>query len=185
MNTKLVLASASPRRKEILEEAGYTFIIRTSDADESLPGGISPEEAVKLLAERKAKAVKRKTDETVIAADTVVALRGKILGKPESEQDAFDMLRSLSGRTHEVYTGVCVLNEKRCMLFSDKSLVEFRDLSDEEINEYIESGEPMDKAGAYGIQGKASAFAKVVSGSFYNVVGLPIEKLSGILREQA
>ncbi|MCR4593765.1 MAG: Maf family protein [Clostridiales bacterium] len=185
MKNQLVLASASPRRKEILTDAGYTFILRVSDADESLPEGISPEEAVRTLAERKAKAVKKSSNETVIAADTVVALEGKILGKPENEQDAFDMIRSLSGRVHDVYTGVCVINEKESTVFSDKSTVEFRELTDEEILDYIESGEPMDKAGAYGIQGKASAFAKVKSGSFYNVVGLPIEKLNAILKEQS
>lgn len=184
MNGKLVLASSSPRRRQILSEAGYSFIIRTTDTDESLPGGICPEEAVKLLAERKAKAVKREPGETIIAADTVVALNGKILGKPQDEQDAFAMIRSLSGKTHEVYTGVCLINENECIVFADKSLVEFRKLSDKEILEYIKSGEPMDKAGAYGIQGKASAFAKVTEGSFYNVVGLPMEKLDMFLREQ-
>lgn len=183
MNYKLVLASKSPRRKEILEKAGYEIEIRTQDADETLPNGILPEDAVKMLAEIKASAVERKNDELVIGADTVVVLDGKILGKPKTQDDAFSMLKSLSGRAHEVFTGVCLITNDKKVTFSDCSTVEFNKLTDEEIWNYINTGEPMDKAGSYGIQGLGSAFAKVSSGSFYNVMGLPIEILQDVLLE--
>lgn len=178
MSYKIVLASKSPRRKEILEKYGYKIEIRTQDADETLPKGISPKEAVELLAEIKATAVARSENELVIGSDTVVALDGKILGKPKTEQDAFLMLKSLSGRTHEVFTGVCLVTNREKIVFSDCSVVEFNELSDEQIWQYIKSGEPMDKAGAYGIQGGAKEFATIKNGSYYNVMGLPIEMLN-------
>lgn len=178
MNYKIVLASKSPRRKEILESAGYEIEIRTQDADETLPNGILPCDAVKMLAEIKANAVERENDELVIGADTVVVLDNKILGKPKNEQDAFLMLKSLSGRIHEVYTGVCLVTNKNKITFSERSEVVFDELTDEQIYAYIKTGEPMDKAGSYGIQGLGSAFAKVFSGSYYNVMGLPIETLN-------
>lgn len=172
---KIVLASKSPRRKEILEKAGYNIEIRVQDADETLPEGISPENAVKMLAEIKAAAVCREKGETVIGADTVVSVDGKILGKPKDEEDAFLMLKRLSGREHEVFTGVCILTDSGKTVFSERSAVEFDRLSDDKIYSYIKSGEPTDKAGAYAIQGLAGEFARVVSGSFYNVMGFPIE----------
>lgn len=172
---KIILASKSPRRKEILEKAGYDIEIRVQDADETLPEGISPEQAVRMLAEIKATAVKREQGEAVIGADTVVSLDGEILGKPKDKKDAFLMLRRLSGREHEVFTGVCILTDGGKTVFSECSAVKFENLSDKEIFAYIESGEPMDKAGAYGIQGLGGTFATVTSGSFYNVMGFPIE----------
>ena len=174
-NSKIILASKSPRRKEILENAGYDIKIRTQNADETLPAGISPEKAVQMLAEIKASAVERQSGETVIGADTVVSVDGEILGKPRDENDAFLMLKKLSNREHEVFTGVCIITDKSKTVFSERSVVRFNKLSDEEILLYIKSGEPMDKAGAYAIQGKAGEFARVESGSFYNVMGFPIE----------
>lgn len=175
---KIVLASKSPRRKEILEKAGYDIEIRIQDADETLPKGILPEDAVKMLAEIKASAVKRNSGEIVIGADTVVSLDGEILGKPKDENEAFLMLKRLSGREHEVFTGVCIMTDTNKKVFSDCSAVRFKNLSDEEITDYIKSGEPMDKAGAYGIQGLGGEFAAVTCGSFYNVMGFPIEKFN-------
>ena len=178
MSYKIILASKSPRRKEILEKAGYEIEIRVQDADETLPESILPSDAVKMLAEIKASAVEKNQNELVIGADTVVALDGKILGKPKDENDAFLMLKSLSGRIHQVYTGVCIITNKEKVSFAECSEVIFNELTDEQIKAYINTGEPMDKAGAYGIQGFASAFAKVFSGSYYNVMGLPIETLN-------
>lgn len=174
-NFKIILASKSPRRKEILENAGYDIEIRIQNVDETLPDGIFPEKAVQMLAEIKASAVERQSGETVIGADTVVTVDGEILGKPKDENDAFLMLKKLSGREHEVFTGVCVITDKSKTVFSERSAVQFRTLSDEEIFTYIKSGEPMDKAGAYAVQGLAGEFAKVVCGSFFNVMGFPIE----------
>lgn len=175
MTYKIVLASKSPRRKEILENAGYDIEIRVQDADETLPCGISPEKAVQMLACIKASAVNRNSGEIVIGADTVVSIDGKILGKPKDENDAFLMLKELSGREHEVFTGVCIVNGEKKIVFSERSAVRFNSLSDEEILSYIKSGEPMDKAGAYAIQGLGGEFASIVCGSFYNVMGFPIE----------
>lgn len=174
-NSKIILASKSPRRKEILENAGYDIVIRTQNADETLPLGISPEKAVQMLAEIKASTVERHSGETVIGADTVVSVDGEILGKPLDENDAFLMLKKLSNREHEVFTGVCIITDKSKTVFSERSAVRFNKLSDEKILSYIKSGEPMDKAGAYAIQGRAKEFARVESGSFYNVMGFPIE----------
>lgn len=174
---KIVLASKSPRRSEILKNAGFDFTVRTQDADETLPDGISPEEAVMLLAERKAKAVERKENEIVLGADTVVVLEEKILGKPTSEETAFEMLKSLSGRTHSVYTGVFAILNDGARKFCVKTDVEFLEISDREIEEYISTEEPFDKAGAYGIQGFASKFVKRINGDYFNVVGLPVSTI--------
>ncbi len=174
---RLILASTSPRRSEILKNAGYDFEIRTAIVDESLPAGIVPEQAVKILSKLKADAVKREKGETILAADTLVSIDGKILGKPKNEDEAFNMLKDLSDRKHDVYTGVCIINDSCEINFAEKSEVIFDDLTNEQIYEYIRSGEPMDKAGAYGIQGAASSFARVCSGSTYNVMGLPIERI--------
>jgi septum formation protein len=179
---KTVLASASPRRKQILENAGFEVEIRVSEADETLPEGISPEKAVEYLASVKAHAVKREKDELVIAADTVVALDGKILGKPRDEKEAFEMLSLLSGKKHTVYTGVCLLYNEKEEIFSDSTGVEFYPLTDGEILKYIETGEPMDKAGAYGIQGKGCVFVKGIKGDYFNVMGLPVSKLNQKLK---
>lgn len=179
----LILASGSPRRKEILENAGYRFKIITADADETLPDGITPEDAVKLLAELKGNAVAENNSGVVVSADTVVAFDGNILGKPEDEKDAERMLKMLSGNTHSVYTGVCVQQGSRKISFFEKTDVKFYPLSDEEIRSYIDTKEPMDKAGAYGIQGKGAVLVEKINGDYLNVVGLPLARLSRVLKQ--
>lgn len=180
---RIILASGSPRRRELLAQAGYTFEIEVSDADEHITAD-SPGEMVEKLAFRKAEAVAQlHLDEEepciVIGADTIVTLEGDILGKPEGEQDAMRMLSALSGRTHQVYTGVAIFllwngESKKNRIFHECTDVMMRELTEEEICRYIAAGEPMDKAGAYGIQGKAAVFVSGIRGDYYNVVGLPV-----------
>ena len=174
---KLVLASKSPRRSEILKNAGIDFTIRVADADETIPDGIKPEDAVVFLAARKAMAVERADDELVLGADTVVVLDNKILGKPKDRDDAYNMIKSLSGRVHSVFTGVCAIGNGVSVTFAEETKVEFLPLTDEEINAYIDTDEPYDKAGAYGIQGLASKFIRGIEGDYFNVVGLPISRI--------
>ncbi len=174
---KLVLASKSPRRSEILKNAGVEFTVRVADADETIPNNTKPQDAVVFLAARKAMAVERAIDEVVLGADTVVVLDNQILGKPQNREDAFNMLKSLSGRVHSVFTGVCIIGEGHSMTFAEKTEVEFLPLTDEEINEYIDTNEPYDIAGAYGIQGLASKFVLRINGDYFNVVGLPISAI--------
>lgn len=176
-NYKIVLASASPRRSEILKNAGFDFTVRVSNADETLPEGISPENAVKLLAEIKASAVERNKGEIIIGADTVVCLDDKILGKPKNYDEAFEMLKSLSGRSHFVYTGVCGITDSDKICFAEKTEVTFSEMTDKEISGYIETGDCFDKAGGYGIQGYASRFITGIKGDYFNVVGLPIGRI--------
>ena len=179
----MILASGSPRRKEILENAGYIFEIITADADETLPKKLSPEEAVKYLAELKGEAVKKDNGGVVISADTVVAFGENILGKPKNEEDAKRMLKMLSGKVHSVYTGVCVQDGEKKITFSEKTDVKFYELSSQEIDDYVLTGEPMDKAGAYGIQGKGAVLVEKIDGDYLNVVGLPLARLSRILKQ--
>lgn len=174
----LVLASASPRRKEIMQTAGLTFSVFVSDTDETLPDGISASDAVLELSFRKALAVaKTRPDDTVIGADTVVTLDGKILGKPSDPEDAKNMLRTLSGRTHKVFTGVCIIKNGTANKFFEETDVTFFELSEKEISDYVNSLEPMDKAGAYGIQGRGCTLVKEIKGDYFNVVGLPVARL--------
>ncbi len=177
---KLILASKSPRRSELLKNAGIEFTVRTADADETIPDGTRPEDAVVFLAARKAMAVKRNDGETVLGADTVVVLDDEILGKPKNRDDAFNMIKRLSGRVHSVFTGVCAIGDNGSLTFAEETKVEFYPLSDKEINEYVDTDEPYDKAGAYGIQGLASKFIRAIEGDYFNVVGLPI---SGIYKK--
>ena len=179
---KLILASQSPRRKEILESVGLNFDIMPVDADESLPEGIECADAVTMLARRKARALAEAhpelSDCVILAADTLVECFGEILGKPIDEKDAFRMLKALSGNTHQVYTGVCILyplsdGRRKKRFFSVCTQVAFFPLSDEQILSYIATGSPMDKAGAYGIQD--GGLVESIEGSFSNVVGLPQE----------
>ncbi len=174
---KLVLASKSPRRSEILKNAGIDFTVRVADADETIPDGTKPQDAVVFLAARKAMAVERADDELVLGADTVVVLDDKILGKPQDKDDAFNMIKSLSGRVHSVFTGVCAIGNGVSMTFSEETKVEFLPLSDDEIISYVNTNEPYDKAGAYGIQGLASKFIRGIEGDYFNVVGLPINRI--------
>lgn len=173
---KIVLASASPRRREILELAGLApDEIVPSDADETVPAGTSPAETVKLLAKRKGESVLPRVgeDALVISSDTVVALGDEILGKPADRDDARRMLRLLSGKKHHVYTGVYITCGKKETLFHNDTEVEFYDLTDGEIESYLDTGEPFDKAGAYGIQGRGCFLVRRIDGDFFSVMGLP------------
>ncbi len=182
----LILASASPRRHELLQAAGIPHEVRVADADETLPAGITPGEAVERLSQKKALAVAASVEpgSLVLGADTVVALDGVILGKPKDSEDAHRMLRSLSGRTHQVYTGITVTDGKKTVTDHAVTEVHMRPLTDGEINAYIRTGEPMDKAGAYGIQNRAALFVSGIGGDYANVVGLPLFLLGKILTEQ-
>lgn len=176
--SKIILASASPRRRELMELAGYDFEVICADIVEAVPKNVQPQEVVMSLALQKAQAVAAENeDAVVVGSDTVVALDGKILGKPHSESEACEMLRLLSGRTHKVFTGVAVVGDGKEKNFFDETDVEFYPLDEDEIKKYVATGEPMDKAGAYGIQGKGSVLVKRINGDFFNVMGLPIAKL--------
>lgn len=172
----LVLASASPRRADILKQGGFSFVTRVSGASETLPASLSPAAAVRRLAKRKGEAVDCGPGEVVLAADTVVVCAGQRLGKPQNETDAAGMLRLLSGRTHHVYTGVYITNGAQEVLFSERSAVTFFPLSEAEIDAYVRSGEAMDKAGAYAIQGRGALFVRRVAGDYLNIVGLPLAR---------
>ncbi|MCQ2463075.1 MAG: Maf family protein [Clostridia bacterium] len=179
---KLILASASPRRRELLTLAGYEYEVCPADIDESCIDTTDPGETVKILAEQKAKAVfASHTGCVVLGSDTVVAYNGVILGKPKSRKDAVNMLRMLSGKTHTVYTGVAAVTDGKCESFVSETQVEFYRLTDSEIDAYVNSGEPMDKAGAYGIQGKGVVLVKSVSGDYSTVVGLPLAECARLL----
>ena len=178
----IILASNSPRRKELLNLGGIDFIVKSSDVDETLPDGMTePCEVVKYLSKIKAKAV-YDGENIVIGADTVVAVDGEILGKPQDAEDAKRMLKMLSGKVHSVFTGVTIISPKCANSFYSETKVEFYSLTDEEIEEYIASREPMDKAGAYGIQGKGSLLIKGIVGDYFNVVGLPLAQTVRELR---
>lgn len=186
---RVILASKSPRRRELLgslaEKMGFDFEIITSEVDESVEDGIVPEEAVRILAVRKGSAVAQtlSDDALVISSDTLVELEGQALGKPTDESDAIRMLSSLSGRGHFVRTGVAVHYKGRLKSGVASTEVVFRPLSDEEIKEYVGSGEPMDKAGAYGIQGGAGKFVKEYIGDFDTVVGLSLALTEELITE--
>ena len=181
----LILASASPRRIELMGLITGDFKIIASDADETLPHKIHPEEAVKMLAQRKANAVlEQNIHDIVIGSDTVVALDEKILGKPVDEHDAVNMLRMLSGRTHIVYTGVCIATSKKLIVFCDKASVTFAKISDAEIFDYVKTLEPMDKAGAYAVQGTGARYIDRIEGSFHTVMGFPISMVYRCLKEE-
>lgn len=183
---KIVLASKSPRRRELLSTITESFEIIVEECDETLPDGVEPAEGVELLAVRKGNAVSASLpdDRLVISSDTLVELSGKALGKPLDEEDAYRMLRSLSGKAHNVHTGVAVHYKGRVFSGVDSTAVYFKELSDEEIRAYIATGEPMDKAGSYGIQGLGGRFVEKYEGRFDTVVGLSV-KLTEELIEKA
>jgi septum formation protein len=202
VSCKLILASASPRRRELLRMLGLDFEILVSTAEEKnreLPGeqGLlgklnSPEkpcspgeEAMAFAAGKAGEIADLHPDALVIAADTIVVTGEQILGKPRDEEDAREMLSSLSGQWHEVYTGIALVRaaEKKSLLDYERTRVKFHSLSGEEIDRYIRSGEPMDKAGAYGIQGLGAVLVERIEGCFFNVVGLPLAKLTLMLKE--
>lgn len=176
----LVLASKSPRRKDLLSLITEDFIIKTANVDESLPDNIEPNKAVEYLSKIKAQPFNNGMD-TIIGADTVVAVDGIILGKPKDRDDAYNMLKQLSGKYHSVFTGVTVIRPDKTVTFSVETRVKFFDLTDDEINEYIDTSEPFDKAGAYGIQGKGSLLVERIEGDYFNVVGLPVSILKKYL----
>ncbi len=179
----LILASQSPRRKDLLGLLNIPFTIQTADVDETLDTDCPIPDAVARLSLRKALAAKRTPEDTVIAADTIVVCDGYILGKPQDKETAFKMLAMLSGRSHQVMTGVTVLKGDRHISFTEVTQVRFRNLNAREIRDYIATGEPMDKAGSYGIQGGAALFVEGIEGDYYNVIGLPICKLSQTLKK--
>lgn len=188
---EFILASASPRRKELLSLITEDFDVVVSDADEDtiskdIPVSLYVQELALLKASATAKAVLKRKDALIIAADTVVTLDGAVLGKPDGEDGAFSMLKSLSGRVHEVYTGYCVMRMRdgKTVCNSVRTEVEFKELTDSKINGYIATGEPMDKAGAYGIQGHGSKLIKGINGDYFNVVGLPVGALSDTLERE-
>ena len=179
---QLILASASPRRQELLKLFGIPFIIRVADIDETMDPQASAYDEVARLSREKAMAVSREPEDTVIAADTIVVCQGKILGKPHSYEEAVSMLQLLSGRDHQVMTGCTVLKGDRAETFTEVTDIHFRELSEKEIRRYVDSGEPMDKAGAYGIQGGAALFCEKMVGDYYNVMGLPVCRLGQVLK---
>ena len=184
----IILASASPRRKEILSILDIPFKIMVSDADESADSTLPPYFIAEMLSLKKASAVAKNvnTHALIIGADTIVYSDGKILGKPKDDSDAFNMLKSLSNNWHSVISGVTVLDSKsaKSESFYVETKVKFANLSDDEINEYIKTKEPNDKAGAYGIQGRGARFIEKIDGDYFNVVGLPLQKLYSVLKKE-
>ena len=180
----LILASSSPRRRELLAKAGFTFEVRAADIDESLHAGEQPKDYVQRLALEKAQAIAALNPEAVVlGADTTVVLGGEVLGKPADHADAERMLRLLSGRTHQVYTGIAVVKGAEHRIHVETTDVVFRDLTDEELTTYLASGDAMDKAGAYGIQGYAARWIPRIEGDYFNVVGLPLSAVVQLLGE--
>lgn len=192
MKNRIILASGSPRRKELLEAAGIKFEVIVSDADESsvksdgVPVNIYVQELALLKAAATAKLVIKDKNAVIIAADTVVSVDGKILGKPDDAEDAFSMLSMLSGRAHEVYSGFCVMRIKdgKTVCRAVKTDVHFKTLSEDKIWRYIATGEPADKAGSYGIQGIGGLLVDKIEGDYQNVVGLSVSALSDVLEEE-
>ena len=182
---QLILASASPRRRELLALFGIPFAVRVADIDETMDLNKPPFEEVGRVSKGKALAVPREEGDVVIAADTIVVCEGKVLGKPRSEEEAKEMLRLLSGRDHQVMTGCTVLCGDQQETFVEVTDLHFRELSEEEIERYVASKEPMDKAGAYGIQGGAALFCQRMVGDYYNVMGLPVCRLGETLKRMA
>jgi len=182
---QLILASASPRRKELLGLFHIPFTIRVADIDETMDNTKSPYDEVGRVSALKALAIPREADDVVIAADTIVVCEGKVLGKPHSKAEAMEMLSLLSGRDHQVMTGCTVLKNNRCETFTEVTDLHFRTLSQKEIENYVATGEPMDKAGSYGIQGGAALFCERMVGDYYNVMGLPVCRLGQVLKQVA
>ncbi|AQS59964.1 Maf family protein [Desulforamulus ferrireducens] len=181
----IILASASPRRQELLANLGLNFEIKISDVDESLDEQTPPAQQVEQLAERKARAVAAQlTQGLVIGADTLVTLNNQVLGKPKDRREAIEMIKQLQGRSHEVYTGLAVIDAAtdKAVITHQATAVRFKSLTMEQIERYVDTGEPYDKAGAYAVQGKASVFIDSIRGCYFNVVGLPVAKLADVLK---
>lgn len=188
MREKLILASASPRRAEILRLVGWPFELSPVNIEETLGHAEMPVAYVERLARQKAEAAATLHQRgLVLGADTTVVAGEKVLEKPEDEEDARRMLRLLSGRWHEVFTGVALVQageEKPPLVAHERTRVRFAEMSEEEINWYVATGEPMDKAGAYGVQGRASLFIEAIEGDYWNVVGLPVQLVYRLMRER-
>ena len=180
---QLILASASPRRQELLKVFGIPFTVRAADIDETMNAKLPPEQEVARVSRLKALAVPREEGDAVVAADTIVVCRGQILGKPRDEADAVRMLKLLSGGAHQVMTGCTVVKGSSSETFTEITTLHFRPLTDREIARYVASGEPMDKAGAYGVQGLGALLVERIDGDFFNVMGLPVLLLSRMLAE--
>lgn len=178
---EIILASASPRRKMLLEQLDLDFIVQPSQIDEAKVELEIPSELVQRLSYLKANDVWSKQSQIVIAADTVVSNQNQILGKPANKKEAKEMLINLSGSTHQVMTGITVISSEAVITDYEKTNVTFKQVTEEEIDDYIATGEPLDKAGAYGIQGKGAVFVKKIEGCFYNVVGLSLYRLVKIM----
>lgn len=173
----LILASGSPRRKELLQQVHLPFTVKVSNIEETFDPELSPEEIATSLAYQKAQSVFQENQEAVvIGSDTIVVLGDKVLGKPESEEEARATLRTLSGNTHHVISGVAILSQEKEITFYEKTSVTFWELTDEDIDFYIRSGEPMDKAGSYGIQEVGALFVKEIKGDYFSIVGLPLSR---------
>lgn len=184
MMADFILASASPRRRELLKNAGFDFEVAVSGADERLTEPLSPREMVTELACRKARFVSRENPgRVVLGCDTLVALDDRVLGKPDNREQAKEMLRLLSGKTHSVYTGVCITDGSRTEKFCYQTAVTFRELSETAVESYVASGESDDKAGAYGIQGLGSVLVKEIDGDYFSVVGLPVSETARVLAD--
>ena len=180
---EIILASGSPRRRELMGLYGVPFTVRAADIDETMDPAKAPFDEVARVSRRKAEAVARCPEDLVIAADTIVVCGGKVLGKPHSREEAAAMLRMLSGSTHQVMTGCTVLRGSRAETFTQVTELHFRPLSEAEIASYIATGEPMDKAGAYGIQGRGCVYIEGIRGDYFNVMGLPVSTLYTMLRQ--
>ena len=182
---ELILASASPRRSELMSRMGLEFVVRTASCDETLDPFAAPEDEAARLSLMKAQAVlpRCKADDVIVAADTIVVCDSLMMGKPRSESEAFSMLQRLSGREHQVMTGLTVLSARHKETVTVTTGVRMRELSEAEIRAYIATGEPMGKAGAYAVQGLASMFIMGIDGDYYNVMGLPVCTLTTILRK--
>lgn len=185
--SRLILASASPRRRELLALTGFSYDVLPGDGEEIIEAN-DPAQVVSSLSKQKAEMILDKVNmgDVIIGADTVVSIDGTILGKPGTEENAFRMIRGLSGRLHEVFTGVTIIEkgkEEEAITFAEMTRVHVLPMTDEEIREYIATGEPMDKAGAYGIQGRFAPFVSGIEGDYANVVGLPVSKLYTYLKK--
>ena len=173
----LILASQSPRRSELLKQAGFGFRVRSKPVEEARRAGENPRDYAVRLAREKAEKAWEGRDEAVLGADTIVVLGERVLEKPAGAEDARRMLQALSGRAHTVITGICLRHRGGTILDSESTIVYFAELDREEIDDYVASGEPMDKAGAYGIQGLASKFVERIEGCYFNVMGLPLARV--------
>ena len=182
---QLILASQSPRRKELLGLFHIPFTVRVADIDETMDASAPAFDEVARVSRQKAEAIAREEDDVVIAADTIVVCRNRVLGKPRDPEDAKAMLQLLSGRDHQVMTGMTVLRGSTAVTCTEVTDIHFRTLSEREIDAYVASGEPMDKAGSYGIQGGAALFAEKMVGDYYNVMGLPVCRLWQVLTQVA